>query len=237
MSHGNLKTLIGEINVPSEESVFIHCYENFLAEIWKDRMLSAKDKMLIYIGVCLSQGCSRSMTSFLLDQIKNLHISANEIMEILKIATLSRGITPLTDGFALFAELANYDESTETMGEASTLKSADAIMEYFRSRFSKIPAWVEILGKHFPRILENYHLMRSHAVDEGILSRKIKELILIAVNAADIYDEGMKIHINGALQSGASREEIWEALLVAMIVGGVVSWIAGISAMKEVGVL
>jgi len=237
MSGGKLKALIGERSEAIEKGVFFDFYEKFLAEIWKERMLSAKDKMLILIGVYVSKGWGRFVEDFLLDQIKDLHISADEIMEILKIAVVSRGITAVSGGFNVFDELKRSDKLLETKDEAASSKSAEDIMEYFRSRFGKAPAWVEVFGKNFPIILENYHLMRSNAVDEGLVSRKIKELILIAVNAADIYDEGMKIHINGALQSGASKEEIWEALLVATMVGGVVSWIAGISAMKEVGAL
>jgi alkylhydroperoxidase/carboxymuconolactone decarboxylase family protein YurZ len=110
-------------------------------------------------------------------------------------------------------------------------------MQYFRIRFGEMPSWIDQLGKKYLLLLKNYQLMRNSSVDDMLLCRKVKELVLVGVNAAGLYDEGMKIHMNGALQAGSSKEEIVEALLVSIIVGGIVSWIEGIKVMKEMKIL
>ena len=237
MPSANLTMLDGEIVKPIQKDPFSDSYEKFLAEIWKEGLLSTKEKMLILIGVYSSKGWVHFVQDFLSEQIKSLNIKSEEIMEILKAVVLSRGVTPLIDGIELLDGLVGSEGSIGRGAEAPNLKSAEEIMDYFRIRFSEVPAWIETLGKKFPVMLQNYHRMRSNSVDEVLLPRRVKELVLVAVNAAGLYDEGMRIHMNGALQSGAPKEEILEALLVAAIVGGIVSWIAGITVMKEIKIL
>lgn len=57
------------------------------------------------------------------------------------------------------------------------------------------------------------------------------------LTAASLYREGMKIHMNRALQAGASKDEILEALLVSIMGGGIVSWTEGTTVMKGEGII
>ena len=72
------------------------------------------------------------------------------------------------------------------------------------------PAWAEQCFK-----------MTTNPWTNGILPRKTIELICIAVNAACTYlnQDGTRRHIRGALDAGASREEILTVLKMATLLG------------------
>ena len=69
--------------------------------------------------------------------------------------------------------------------------------------------------------LEAYLRLRSVPFEKGPLPRKTKELILIAINAATthLYGPGVRRHIQNALQHGATREEILEAIELTTVLG------------------
>lgn len=232
----NLEAFVGKEIEPIRKSAFLKSYEQFIEEILKEGVLSAKDKLLILLGIYSSRGCVIFAEDFLSNQIKHFNIKTEEIREILEPVVLSRGLIPLIDGIRLFDASSNKD-SLRMKERVESLKNTEEILDYFRNRFKEIPAWIVTMNQSFPAMLQHYHSMRNNALDGGRLPRKIKELILVAVNAAGLYPEGMKIHMNGALQSGASKEEILETLLVSILGGGIVSWIDGISVMKEIGIL
>jgi alkylhydroperoxidase/carboxymuconolactone decarboxylase family protein YurZ len=80
----------------------------------------------------------------------------------------------------------------------------------------------EILAKEDPEYLELFHRMHMHVVHEkSALPTKIKEIIISAVDAATHYERGLRVHIRGALEAGASREEIFEGLQAASLPAGI----------------
>lgn len=69
--------------------------------------------------------------------------------------------------------------------------------------------------------LEAYLGLRGVPFRKGPLPRKIKELILIAINAATthMYAPGVRRHIRNALQAGATRMEILETIQLTTVLG------------------
>lgn len=236
MSYSKQSTLIEEEVKRIGEDDFLNSYEKFIEGILQEEKLSKKEKILILLGIYASKGWIGYVKDFLTEQIKQTDIKGDEVIEALETVVLSRGPTPLLDGNRAFHPFLKR-ENTGRVAEGKAPKTTHEILDYFKSRFKDIPAWIEVMGQQFPPVLENYYSMRSNALEGGSLPRRIKELILVGVNAAGLYHEGMKIHMNGALQSGASKEEILETLLVSILGGGIVSWIDGISVMKEAGIL
>jgi alkylhydroperoxidase/carboxymuconolactone decarboxylase family protein YurZ len=53
------------------------------------------------------------------------------------------------------------------------------------------------------------------------LEPKMKELIILSVEAAEHFVEGVNRHTMSALEAGATEEEVIEALAVASISGGI----------------
>lgn len=80
----------------------------------------------------------------------------------------------------------------------------------------------EVLAREAPGYLELFHKTYLYLFHERTaLPPKIKELIIIAVDAAQFYERGLRSHIKSALQAGATRDEIVEALLASSLAAGI----------------
>ncbi len=82
------------------------------------------------------------------------------------------------------------------------------------------PLWTTF-SEWDPEFLEAYLRLRNVPFRNGPLPRKYKELILIAINAATthLYGPGVRRHIRNALQHGATRSEILEAIELTTVLG------------------
>lgn len=236
MSNSELRALVGEEVWKIRQDEFLDSYEKFIEEILREGALTKKEKFYILLGIYASKGWLGFTQDFLSKKIKQVNIKAEEVIEILETAVLSRGPIPWIDGHQILGSLLR-GEHFEREGGRTPSKSSQEMLDYFRSRFKEIPVWIEMMGQRFPKAFQHYYSMRSSALDTGLLSRKIKELVLVGINATGLYHEGMKGHMNGALQAGASKEEILETLLISILGGGIVSWVDGISVMKEEGII
>lgn len=79
---------------------------------------------------------------------------------------------------------------------------------------------VSLLSEGMPKIMEGYSAMSSAAKADGYLDKKTKELIAIAIGVAVKCDSCIASHTKAAGRNGASREEVLEALGVAVFMGG-----------------
>ncbi len=82
------------------------------------------------------------------------------------------------------------------------------------------PVW-DLMCKWNPEFLEAYLQLRSVPFKQGPLEPKVKELILIAINAATthLYGAGVRRHIRNALAHGATAEEIVETIQLTTVLG------------------
>ncbi len=55
--------------------------------------------------------------------------------------------------------------------------------------------------------------------DKGVLDRKTKELLMVAVASMSRCGRSMAKHIKGALAAGATKEEVTEAILIVAVEG------------------
>jgi AhpD family alkylhydroperoxidase len=84
----------------------------------------------------------------------------------------------------------------------------------------KTDAAFEELKNGFPSLMEAFRQLHDAAAGEGVLSAKTKKLIMIAISLAIRCEPCIRSHTAGALEMGASREEILEAAGVAILMGG-----------------
>jgi alkylhydroperoxidase/carboxymuconolactone decarboxylase family protein YurZ len=79
----------------------------------------------------------------------------------------------------------------------------------------------ETLLREDPDFFEHFLNFSSHPFIRGSLPPKVKELVLIAVNAATthLYEPGLRIHIANALKAGATKEEILEVFELVSLIG------------------
>lgn len=81
--------------------------------------------------------------------------------------------------------------------------------------------WHEDLLALNPAFLKAYLGMSSLPWTSGVLPPKVKEFIYIAIDAATthLYLRGLHLHMAGALQHGASKEELMGVLQIVSLLG------------------
>jgi len=63
--------------------------------------------------------------------------------------------------------------------------------------------------------------LSNHPWERNILDKKLKELVLLAINASTTHlnEQGIRQHMRGALLNGATKEEITEVLELTSVLG------------------
>ena len=69
--------------------------------------------------------------------------------------------------------------------------------------------------------------------EEGTLSIKVKEFVVMGVLASRGLQYGVAAHMRRALEYGATREELFEAIKAAAVPGGGVAYSVGVRALQE----
>ena len=92
---------------------------------------------------------------------------------------------------------------------------------------------LKIFEKLDPELLNLVENTRELALADGALPKRIKLLIAMALDASHGAVQGVKALAQAATQSGASQEEITEALRVTQYVSGVGSIYTAASALRE----
>jgi AhpD family alkylhydroperoxidase len=69
--------------------------------------------------------------------------------------------------------------------------------------------------------------------EDGILSVKVKELIVLEVLASRGLQYGVAAHMRRAIAYGATKEELFEAIKAAAVPGGGVAYSVGVRALQE----
>ena len=76
------------------------------------------------------------------------------------------------------------------------------------------------LSKHQPETLRHFKSFMGSVLKEGVLDTKTKELIAIGTSITARCKYCIAIHVEKALNAGATKEEILEAAIVAILMGG-----------------
>lgn len=88
-------------------------------------------------------------------------------------------------------------------------------------------------GPDMQRLLV-YFSLYENAFIEGALPGSVKHLIALAMTVGQRNAEGITYHTNESLQAGATRDQIQEAVTVAVLIGGAPSLLAGAEALATV---
>ena len=75
-----------------------------------------------------------------------------------------------------------------------------------------------------PEFLENLHIMDKFMTEDKALDKKTKRLIALACIAVRMCDDCIYPQAKVAKNYGATKEEIIEAIQVAVLTGGVPCW-------------
>ena len=69
--------------------------------------------------------------------------------------------------------------------------------------------------------------------EDGTLSVKVKEFVVMGVLASRGLQYGMAAHMRRAIEYGATKEELFEAIKAAAVPGGGVAYSVGVRALQE----
>ena len=95
----------------------------------------------------------------------------------------------------------------------------DEVLARIERERGMVRPWVRLLVKRDPQFALKLHELASLALTRpGALPIKFREMILVALNAADECDRGFRIHVQGALKNGATEDELLEVLEVVSVV-------------------
>lgn len=90
----------------------------------------------------------------------------------------------------------------------------------FKARIAEIDEYAVELKTLIPEALDAFGGLSKAAQNAGALDKKTKELLALAISVAIRCDGCIGYHARGAHRTGASRQEIAEALGVAIQMGG-----------------
>lgn len=93
-------------------------------------------------------------------------------------------------------------------------------LAYFKKVYDDVPGWVQKMHEYSADALDHYTGLRSGTMKDGHLSTKEKDLLLVGMNAARLYERSMVYHTKGAMDRGATIPELVEYLLVPYLYNG-----------------
>lgn len=89
-----------------------------------------------------------------------------------------------------------------------------------------------------PGVMAGYERMRSAVLGDGVLERRVKELMALAVAVGAGDERTITMQVHDALGAGASPEEVVEAVAVAVMMAGAVGVARGgyaLEALEQLG--
>jgi AhpD family alkylhydroperoxidase len=76
------------------------------------------------------------------------------------------------------------------------------------------------LGTVIPEVMKGFGDLHRAAMSDGVLDRATKELIALAIGIAARCEGCIALHVADAVRAGATREQVHEAIGVAVLMGG-----------------
>lgn len=90
----------------------------------------------------------------------------------------------------------------------------------YPEEYQKLCECMGTFGEASPKVMKGFQTLHHAAGSDGILNAKTKELIALSISVVVRCHGCIAFHVHDALKAGASREEIVEALDVAILMGG-----------------
>jgi len=203
-------------------------------EIMVDGALPKKEKELILVGINAARRYERSMLYHTKGAVDS-GATVEEVADVIATCIVSRGIPAWLTGVKAVEYAISYTGEEGDSGaslstgqlEENTCYTLEQCERYYEQEAGSIPGWVQILKQTNPAVLQKYTDLRSTVLRDHVVSRKVKELLLIGINVAERYREGVKIHVEGAKKWGATDAEIADVSLVALLTAGIPAWFEG----------
>lgn len=203
-------------------------YARFRQIINEDGALPARVKALCVAAAATSKGF-HDMAGRELRRARDLGLRFDEASSAAIVLSSVRGEAAALK-FLEQLDAAYPDEPQDTASLREIEVAPGEAEKNFLAYFGAMPP---SLGKFFdvlPLGADAYYLMREGTINGTPLGKKVSELLLVTVLAAD-YSPLVSVHIKGARTAGAGEAEIAEAIVCAVVTSGLAAWVNGANAM------
>ena len=93
-------------------------------------------------------------------------------------------------------------------------------LTYFKNIYDIVPDWAQKMHDYHEEALSHYTALRGAIMKNSSLSTKEKDLLLVGMNAARLYERSMVYHTKSAMEQGATIPELVEFLLIPYVYNG-----------------
>ena len=94
------------------------------------------------------------------------------------------------------------------------------MVDNYPAFYKEVQKLMGLYGKESPDTMAGFVQMHKASSTDGALSAKMKELIALSIAITVRCDGCIAFHVHDAVEAGATREEIVEAIGVAIFMGG-----------------
>lgn len=98
----------------------------------------------------------------------------------------------------------------------------------------KVPKFFKDLAEKDPMMYDMVMKLEGHIWDDGVLTRKTKKLIAIAIAASLRDQHATRAQLMGAANLGVKKQEVEEALRVAFLLAGMPAYVYGKAQLDEI---
>ena len=187
----------------------------------------------LYMAAAAAVKGHRDMLMAQMERSRNLGLELSDARGAALTVLISRGEAVYATFNAAIDEVFG-DTMAPPAGDAPEFPiDRQGCLDYFEDYFGFVPDYVRLMADDAPRALEGYVLMREWSLAENVLDATHAELLLLTINAAEFSARFVNVHANGARRAGCSEAQIIEAVVCAIPVAGVASWLPGADGIME----
>ncbi len=104
--------------------------------------------------------------------------------------------------------------------------------ETYPEKYHRLQSLAGKLSSEIPGSIKGFSQLHQQSLQDGVLPRKMKELIALSISITTPCAGCIAYHVHDALKAGASREEILEAIGVAVMMAGGPGLVYGCEALE-----
>jgi AhpD family alkylhydroperoxidase len=93
-------------------------------------------------------------------------------------------------------------------------------MENMKDVLNEVNSSLKTISKDYPDLMTAFSGFMGQVEKPGALDKKTKELIAISLSIVQHCKWCIAFHVKGALDAGATKDEIMESCFVAALMGG-----------------
>jgi AhpD family alkylhydroperoxidase len=104
----------------------------------------------------------------------------------------------------------------------------------YPQRYRRLQGLAGDLRKLIPGAMAGFGQLHQKSLEDGVLSRKTKELLALAIAISARCEGCVAYHVHDSIKAGAAREELLETIGVALMMGGGPALIYGCEALEAI---